>query len=206
MSPLRPGRLFAEPESFSAFRVPGLHYIPRFLDEGTQERALEHIDAPSAPWLRDLERRVQHYGWRYDYQARAITRDMHIGPLPAWLTAIARRLVETELFKRLPDQVIVNEYEPGQGIAMHADRDGFGPTVAMVSLADSWYMDLRPLDTGVRQNRSILLETGSALVLTGDARQLWMHGIARRKNERHPGGWIPRKRRVSLTFRTVQAS
>jgi len=202
-APSRPGLLFG-PLSVEAPRIPGLHYLPGFLDPADQDRVLAELDAPSAPWLRDLERRVQHYGWRYDYQARAITRDMRIGPLPDWLTGIARRLEATGLFGRLPDQVIVNEYLPGQGIAMHTDREGFGPAVAMISLGDAWQMDLRPTGTGVDANQTVRLEKGSALVLAGEARSDWMHGIARRKSERAPTGRIPRKRRVSLTFRTVE--
>ena len=70
---------------------------------------------------------------------------MRIGPLPDWLQALAQRLYEeTDLFERPPAQVIVNEYEPGQGIAMHTDHAGFGSAVAM-ALGDDWEMDfLRP--------------------------------------------------------------
>ena len=69
--------------------------------------------------------RVQHYGWRYDYRARAITPDMHIGALPDWLAKLAQRLYdETDLFYRVPEQVIVNEYQAGQGIATHIDPPG----------------------------------------------------------------------------------
>lgn len=203
MSDGSPRQLFSTVVTSTAHSISGLHYLSDFLDEESQQRVLTEIDCPTAPWIYDLERRVQHYGWRYDYQARAITRDMRIGPLPTWLSEMASRLMRTGLFEKLPDQAIVNEYEPGQGIAMHADRQGFGPTVAMVSLNDSWYMDLRPVKTGSSENRSILLEKGSALVLTGEARQHWMHGIAKRKRERHLGGWVTRKRRVSVTFRTV---
>ena len=35
------------------------------------------------------------------------------------------------------EQAIVNEYEPGQGIAPHVDRDCFGPVVATVSLGSA---------------------------------------------------------------------
>ena len=35
---------------------------------------------------------MQHYGWRYDYSARTVERDMRIGPLPQWLLDIAGRL------------------------------------------------------------------------------------------------------------------
>ena len=94
--------------------------------------------------------------------------------------------------------MILNEYEPGQGIAMHTDHRDFGPTVAMVSLGDSWTMDFLHEHTDLKQSK--LLEVGSALVLSGEARLEWRHGISKRKSE--PGG-RPRNTRVSLTFRTV---
>ncbi len=182
--------------------IPGLTYIPRFLSVDEQDAAIRHID--DEPWRSDLERRVQHYGWRYDYRARTVGRDMHIGPLPAWLQDIARRLHdETRLFDRVPDQAIVNEYVAGQGIAMHADRQCFGPTVATVSLGDAWRMDLRPARGAADTRVDILLEEGSALLMTDDARWRWFHGIAKRLKERTDGGSRTRKRRLSLTFRTV---
>ena len=185
--------------------IPGLKYIPLFLSVDEQEAAIRYID--DTPWRSDLERRVQHYGWRYDYRARTVERDMHIGPLPEWLQNIAKRLyAETHLFDRVPDQTIVNEYEPGQGIAMHADRQCFGPTVATVSLGDDWRMDLKPIGGSVKTRVDILLEQGSALIMTGDARWRWFHGIAKRQKERTDHGSRPRRRRVSLTFRTVLQS
>ena len=180
--------------------VPGARYIPSFLSPDEQAEFIRRIDENQSAWLTDLSRRVQHYGWRYDYQARAITSDMRIGPLPDWLQALAQRLYETGLFDRPPEQVIVNEYEPGQGIAMHTDHPGFGSAVAMVSLGDDWVMDFsRPGDPP--QAKSQALERGSALILTDDARKKWRHGIAKRKKER---SGHQRKRRLSLTFRTVR--
>ena len=182
--------------------IQGLRYVTDFLSVNEQEAAIHHIDGQS--WRNDLERRVQHYGWRYDYRVRNVDRDMHIGPLPQWLRVIAERLyAETHLFERVPDQAIVNEYQPGQGIAMHADRQCFGPTVATVSLGDAWRMDLRPAGGKADTRVDILLEQGSALLMTGDARWRWFHGIAKRLKERTDQGSRLRKRRLSLTFRTV---
>ena len=185
--------------------VPGLHYFPGFLTSNQQREAVGHID--NSPWRDDLERRVQHYGWRYDYHARTVSRDMHIGPLPDWLQEMARRLsVETELFDHVPNQVIVNEYQAGQGIAMHVDRQCFGPAVATISLGDAWRMDLKPAKDAGGKPEHILLEVGSAMVMTGSARSRWLHGIAKRKREREGESWRPRQRRISLTFRTVRDS
>ena len=188
----------------SPIRVPaigGLRYVEDFLSAREQERVIQAIDASS--WRNDLQRRVQHYGWRYDYKARVVTRNMRIGPFPPWLQALGLRLREVGLFGRVPDQAIVNEYQPGQGIAMHVDRQCFGPVVATVSLGDAWQMDLRPTRPTNAHAEHVLLGTGSVLVLTGDARYRWLHGIAPRRRERDGDHWRPRERRLSVTFRTV---
>ena len=182
--------------------IHGLYYSPGFLDDDEQHVAVKHIDANQ--WRKDLGRRVQHYGWRYDYRSRTITSDMYLGPLPGWITKIAEHLCnETELFDRIPDQVIVNEYKPGQGIALHADKDCFGATVATISLGDDWEMKFRPVKESSDEDKSIMLQRGSALILTDDARFQWMHGIDKRKIERDKLNLRKRRRRVSLTFRTV---
>ena len=187
-------RMYEVPE------IRGLYYRHGFLDDDTQSELIGRIDA--GQWRRDLERRVQHYGWRYDYRARAVTPDMDLGALPAWVENVATRLwAETKLFDRAPDQAIVNEYLPGQGIALHADRDCFGRAVGTVSLGDDWEMRLRPVGATSGEDRRILLARGSALVLTGEARYGWMHGIDKRKTERSTGR--QRRRRLSLTFRTM---
>ena len=183
--------------------IPGLTHLPQFLsdDEATDLHRWVYA-RPASEWSREIARRVIHYGWRYDYQARRITSDLHLGELPDELTSLAERLLlETGTFKDTPNQVIVNEYVPGQGLAMHTDHPDFGPTVATVSLGDSWGMEFSHERTGRKVSK--LLEVGSALVLSGEARSEWQHGISKRKTE--PGG-RPRSTRVSLTFRTVNLS
>ena len=181
--------------------VPGLTIAEGFLTPEQQAYCIKRVDSAEGQWLNDLSRRVQHYGWRYDYKARAITPDMHIGALPDWLTELSHRLYdETGLFDRVPEQVIVNEYLPGQGIATHIDHPGFGPTVCTISLLDDWEMDF---SENWKDKSPALLQRGSCVLLTGDARSVWQHGIAPRKSESTEAGRRPRKRRLSLTFRTV---
>ena len=181
--------------------VPGLKLLEGFLTPEKQHYCVKWVDAAVDEWRNDLSRRVQHYGWRYDYKARAITPDMHIGALPDWLADIAQQLYdETGLFDRVPEQVIVNEYLPGQGIAMHIDHPGFGPTVCTISLLDDWEMDF---SENWRNKAPALLQRGSCVLLTEEARSIWQHGIAPRKSESSGTGRRNRKRRLSLTFRTV---
>ena len=181
--------------------VPGLKMFEEFLTPEEQAHCVERVDAATREWRNDLSRRVQHYGWRYDYKARAITPDMHIGALPDWLDKLAQKLYsDTGLFDRVPEQVIVNEYLPGQGIAMHTDHPGFGPTVCTISLLDDWEMDFAE---HWKDKTPALLQSGSCVLLTDSARSGWQHGIAPRKTDSLDGGKRNRKRRLSLTFRTV---
>lgn len=102
---------------------------------------------------------------------------------------------------RVADQVIVNEYEPGQGISPHVDCvPCFGPAVAAVSLGSACVMDFAH---GEGARVPVRLAPASLCVMTGPARYEWRHGIAARKSDPGQGGRIPRGRRVSVTFRTL---
>ena len=180
--------------------ITGLSYIADYIDESTEAALLEVID--SQPWMNDLKRRVQHYGWRYDYKARNVTSDLRIGALPDWLQSYAVRLQQGGLFTEMPDQVIINEYQPGQGISAHIDCvPCFADSIASLSLGSPCVMDFTHSKTG--EKSSLLLEPRSLLVLTGDARYVWQHAIAGRKTDRYQGQIISRKRRISLTFRKM---
>ena len=109
--------------------IPGLKYVSGFVTEKNEAALLAAVAAE--PWLADLKRRVQHYGYRYDYKAHKIDPSMYLGPLPAWSQILATRLVAEGHMPATPDQLIVNEYEPGQGIAAHVDCVScFGPSSA----------------------------------------------------------------------------
>ncbi len=193
---------------------PGLCYKPEFVDVDEAEGLLREIDSEGAPWLSDLSRRVQHYGFKYDYRARRIVRSMHLGPLPGWLRHLADQVTgfveSNEGFESVEplepfDQAIINEYEPGQGIAAHVDCEPcFGPVVATLSLGSAIVMQFEHIRTGVR--KPVHLEQRSLAVLTGETRYEWNHSISNRQSDPPPGGRgqrVQRRRRVSITFRTV---
>ena len=183
--------------------VPGLSHVPGFLDEAEEMSIISQIDR--GEWIEDLRRRVQHYGWRYDYKARRVDPAMHIGALPAWADALARRLFNAKLVPNLPDQVIVNEYRKDQGIGRHVDSESFADGIAMISLLESWEMIFCDKQGKRKVNR--MLERRSVTVIEGKARYDWTHEIPKRKSEPvNPGKKHPRRdriRRVSLTFRKV---
>jgi alkylated DNA repair dioxygenase AlkB len=173
--------------------VPGLRLLPEFVDEAAAAELVAAIDA--GPWRADLKRRVQHYGWRYAYGARRVDAAEPLGPLPDWAVPLRDRVAAH--FDRPPDQAIVNEYAPGQGISGHVDCvPCFGPVVASLSLLAGVVMRF----TGEGERVDLWLPPRSLLVLSGPARYAWKHAIAGRRGDPGRG---PRGRRLSLTFRTV---
>lgn len=180
--------------------ISGLANFDAWTDEAGTAELLGKVDAGS--WLLDLKRRVQHFGYKYDYRARTVSFSDHLGALPEWLPCLGQRLVRDGIFDRLPDQVIVNEYLPGQGISPHVDCfTCFGETIAIVSLGSSVAMNFRHSATD--ECHEMILRPGSLLSLSGQARYDWKHGIPARKSDVISGARVPRSRRVSLTFRTV---
>jgi alkylated DNA repair dioxygenase AlkB len=183
--------------------VPGLRYLPNWLSEAAQGAVLASVDA--APWSSELRRRVQHYGHRYDYGRRSVASgesDRVAAPIPAWAAELIERLHADGYTAEPADQVIVNEYEPGQGISAHVDCvPCFGPAVAAISLGSSCVMDF--IAPGGSTRVGVRLEPGSLSVMTGPSRYTWKHAIVARKSDPGPFGRVPRGRRVSVTFRTV---
>jgi len=179
---------------------PGAAYMPDFVTPDMAVSLVRNLDA--MPWITDLKRRVQHYGYRYDYRARTVAEDSHLGALPDWLTRLGARLRDEDWFERPPDQVIVNEYLPGQGIAAHVDCvPCFSGTIASLSLLSSCEMHFKERSSGGRLSQ--FLEPRSLLVLKGSARFDWTHAIPARKSDLRHAQRVPRSRRLSLTFRNV---
>ena len=176
----------------------GAAIVADFISPREEDRILQRIE--EAPWLSDLSRRVQHYGFRYDY--RGTSRPVPAAPFPRWAEVMAGRL-RAHFDGIVPVQCIVNEYRPGQGIGMHADHQHFGPVVASLSLAADWRMRFRPRFVrpyarhGLPGDEVAVLPRRSVLVLCGAARTNWMHGIDRAD----AGGQAAT--RLSATFRTL---
>jgi alkylated DNA repair dioxygenase AlkB len=124
--------------------------------------------------------------------------------IPLALNFLCERLVETKMMSRRPEQLIINEYTPGQGIAAHTDHVRyFGDEIVSISLGSDIVMDFdnRPFST---RSVAVLLRRNSCVALNGEARYQWRHSIAKRKTDYIAGQKITRTRRVSLTFRHMR--
>jgi alkylated DNA repair dioxygenase AlkB len=172
--------------------IPGLAYVAEYITPAEEQAFAAAID--QGEWDTSWERRRQLFGGSYGSHA-STTR-----AIPAWGQALAQRLLEEGLTAKPFDHLLVNEYLPGQGIAMHVDYEPYDRTVVSLSLLAPCVMDFRHVEAETRH--SWLLARRSLLVLSDDARYHWQHGIARRKNDRWQGRVIPRARRLSITFRS----
>lgn len=180
--------------------IDGLQYFPEYITRDDETRLLAIVDKQL--WLTSLKRRVQHYGYLYDYKRRTVDPSMFLGALPGWAEEVATKLYRNGYTTQIPDQVIVNEYLPGQGISSHVDCEPcFGEVIISLTLGSGCIMHFTQLKT--HRRFPLYLEPCSLLVMQGAARYQWKHGILPRKHDEIDGKSIPRGRRVSLTFRSV---
>merc|ERR1712224_522784 len=134
--------------------------------------------------------------------------------LPEWLLP---RMDGTHVFSSRDEinQVAANEYKENAGISLHVENPtAFGANLATLSLLTPVEMTLVPADlqttpSGVDHGDwlKIYLEPRSLLVMQGESRYEYMHGIRRSVLVEHPDGGVFRRgkdcRRVSLTFREL---
>ncbi len=199
----QPDRQTTQPQSekeVSIDVIRGLRYIENYINEHQHDWALDWIDRQ--PWIHDLKRRVQHYGFKYDYKARKVDRDMHIGKLPEWLKRLSQKLHKDGHLPKMADQVIINEYKPGQGISSHIDCEPcFEDTIVSLSLGSGCVMNFT--NKYDKTKIPVWLAPRSLIVLSDEARYKWLHSIPARKSDEWAGHRYKRQRRVSLTFRKV---
>ncbi|WHI52922.1 alpha-ketoglutarate-dependent dioxygenase AlkB [Microbulbifer sp. MLAF003] len=179
--------------------IHGLTHIEEFISKEEEQFLLDSLD--NEVWLTSLKRRVQHYGYRYDYKARFVDSSLYLGALPEWSAKILSRLHAKEFISETFDQLIVNEYEPGQGISAHIDCvPCFKETIVSLSIGSQAEMVFGNKQV---EKQTILLNPRSVVILQKDARYKWTHSIPNRKSDLINGQRVQRSRRVSLTFRQV---
>lgn len=177
--------------------VSGLTLTNDIINQEEETALLTALDAET--WNTTLARRTQHYGYEYDYRNKDAKKEAP--PIPEYCGFLVDRLLERSVLKERPDQMIVNEYRPGQGIAPHVDHVGaFADGIVSVSLGSDVMMDFINVATPSLKKEGVLPRR-SALAMHGVARYKWRHGIAQRTVDPVCG---KRRRRVSLTFRKMK--
>jgi alkylated DNA repair dioxygenase AlkB len=187
----------------NAKQISGLKIYFDFISKGEEKELLSQID--DNEWLSDLKRRVQHFGYKYDYKARRIDQSFFIGEIPNWMTFLCKRLQENQLISFNPDQAIINEYVEDQGIAAHIDCEPcFGDTIISISLGGHCVMNFHREGSTKEQDKiPLFIPPRTLIVMTRESRFNWYHGIPPRKTDKFNEQVHKRQRRVSITFRKV---
>lgn len=209
--------------------IPGLVYIPNFLSAEEHDKLVDLIN--SNPFCHIIGRRQQFYGETYYHtthndprlQPKSKENDtvhkLSMDPMD-WLVKKIQDLPELNLFNpdedELPTQCLVNEYVDKFGISSHFDDPlAFGSTIASVSLGEPIYFTMKKpkirtnacLD--IEKEIKVFLEPRSLLILQGDSRYKWRHGITKARLIRDPitQELVRRRddtyRRLSITIRKL---
>lgn len=189
---------------------PGLILKKDLISENYEKQLLE-----LANWdYQDLKaentlkhRRVKHFGYEFKYGINNVDPD---NPLPERIPkecdAILLQLQRLGLISHYPDQLTINQYLPGQGIPPHIDTpSAFEDGIVSVSLGSQVVMDFQHPDG---RHRSVVLPCRSVLIMTGESRYVWSHGITPRKSDIVPLSdgaltLVKREMRTSFTFRKL---
>jgi alkylated DNA repair dioxygenase AlkB len=176
--------------------MEGFRYYPDILSTEEEEAlGCELKQLPFKPF--DFQgflanRQVVSFGYRYDYDRRAV---VEAAPFPAFL--IPLRCKVAAVFDRPEEtfrQVLVNEYRPGAGIGWHRDKAQFDEVVG-VSLLHPCTLRFRRKSGTTWDRVSLRIEPRSAYLLSGQAGTLWEHSIP-----------VVDRLRFSITLRTLVAN
>ncbi|KAG7385058.1 Alkylated DNA repair protein alkB 8 [Phytophthora pseudosyringae] len=189
-------------------RVPGLRFVAEFITEAQEAACVAFFERENgAHWANTIRaRQVQHFGYEFNYDTRRCDPDEPIKePIPEVLRPMIEKIAACGVMDGdKPDQITVNEYLPGQGIASHVDtHSAFTTTIASLSICSEVVMDFRHPD-GVR-NEGVLLPARSLAVMSGASRYKWEHAIAPRTFDVIDGKEVNRQRRLSITFRKIRS-
>lgn len=179
--------------------LPGFYLYPNFIDEALEQQLLDEID--NQTWIVDYLRRLQYYGYRNELE-----KPYHLVPfpvaMPVHMREFSKALVEKGIIQLMPDQVIVNEYIPGEGIKPHKDRAYYENQICGVNLGGGCVM--RFISGKNEEFIDIEVPRRSVYVMQDDARKKWKHAIPPRKKDNVDGTVKYRERRVSVTYRKVK--
>lgn len=185
----------------------GLFYFTHAIDEKLAKETLNFIKAQDWGGVSSSSngRKVQQYGFEYDYESRKSTDYKKIKDIPEELKIlqiIGLKVIKDKLGlddPNLLNQCIVNKYEPGQGISAHIDKETFGQVIVCFSLGSATTITFSKFLNGQKITFDKYVEANSLYIMSGDSRYEWKHEIKPRVSD----DGIRRGTRISVTFRTV---
>lgn len=157
-----------EAENINNSTPPGLIILPNFVSENEEEILLNCIEWNHSNSSSNLKhRKVTHYGYEFRYDINNVDKNTPLpNKIPEECENILARFDEFKNFH--PDQLTVNQYQPGQGIPPHVDtHSAFEDPILSLSLGSSVNMEFRNKD---ERQFIMLLPRRSLLVMSGESR------------------------------------
>lgn len=188
---------------------PGLILLEDFIDEELEEKLISTLKWTATDYINSSElkhRQVQHFGYEFLYGTNNVDPNCPLDDkIPKECDQLWEKLHEKcPQFKNfIPDQLTVNRYEPGHGIPSHCDTHScFVDPIISLSLSASIVMEFKNQNG---DHRSLLLPRRSLLIMSGEGRYGWMHGIVPKMSDIvSKSGFLTIQRRElrhSFTFR-----
>lgn len=188
----------------------GLFYIKNIITLTEEKEILEYLNL-NGKWFKILQntksREVIHYGYEYPYKLEKNSKMKKIENIPEIFLNIIEKIKNKPEFCGLLkdynfDQLIINKYEPGQGIAPHTDHTSFfDKIIACITLGSGCNIKFNRLNDNKEYN--VYVEQRSLYIMSENARYKWTHSIDKQLSDKVQDEVIPRKTRISLTFRKV---
>lgn len=155
-------------------------YYPGFVTEEQECQITTEAHALASQWIQMDYRRVQNHGG-----TPTMDRDGMIEtPLPDFLADLSSLLVKRRIFPSdtPPNHCLLNEYDPGMGIAPHMDGPRYlaGTGAAILSLNSYALIKFSrrdPVSGSLQLIGSVLLEPRSLIHFSGDAFTTVLHAI-----------------------------
>ncbi|XP_046486288.1 alkylated DNA repair protein alkB homolog 8 [Neodiprion pinetum] len=187
---------------------PGLRLIEEFITLEEEDFLLKFLDwTETGTNPSELKhRQVKHFGYEFRYDTNKVDPDNPIAPIPESYKFLLTRFKEHQCGNYDYDQLTINRYLPGQGIPPHIDTHSpFEDTILSLSLGSPCVMEFKRGE----ERRLVFLSSRSLLVMSGEARYAWIHGIVPRHNDviRNRDGItvLQRSTRTSFTFRKLHS-
>uniref|UniRef100_A0A6C0LTK8 Fe2OG dioxygenase domain-containing protein n=1 Tax=viral metagenome TaxID=1070528 RepID=A0A6C0LTK8_9ZZZZ len=179
--------------------IKGLWYIKDYLTDSEinmiKEKINNEIEFESITNSHN-SRRTAHFGYYYLYDRSGLKNAPII---PDFLKDLVNpKRINNKITKYVVsdtctfNQIIINEYTPGQQIAYHIDHVKlFGPIIVCITIGQSIPIKFK-YDDNIKE---VNIDEGSMYIMTDAARYKWQHSL---KN-------ISDNTRYSLTYRVVNS-
>ena len=182
----------------------GLFYYDNVIDEKYEKSLIDFLDEDDGKKWKALSdsknsRKIQHYGYLYNYKTGNTKEKGE--PIPDEFQSLIKEIstiTRTSGFKKF-NQVIVNNYEDGQGISAHTDVKEYGDVIGCYTIGSGATM----VFSKGEEKYDLYVKPRSVYIMTGESRYKWKHEMPSRKTDMVGGVRIRRGRRISITFRYV---